>query len=121
MLQGDVEVIGAGRRIPTSSPLLMGANWRARVARAVPSAAEPCCGRPLAATADLTAALWSSRGGLEGAGEWMRTGVALQVSKGQGPEAANRVQAHAKRALWARPVHARLALDEMPARVRELG
>ena len=79
-----MEVIGAGRRIPTSSPLLKGASWRARVARAVPSAAEPCCGRPLAAMADLTAALWSSRGGLEGAGEWMRTGVALQVSKGQG-------------------------------------
>ena len=83
--------------------------------------AGACCGRPLDVVADLMAALWGSRGGLEGSGEWMRTGVALQVSKGQGPEAANRVQAHAKRALWARPVHARLALDEMPARVRELG
>ena len=116
-----MDTIGAGRRIPTNSPLLKGASWRARVARAVPSAAEPCCGRPLAATADLTAALWSSRGGLEGAGEWMRTGVALQVSKGQGPDAATRAHARAKRALWARPAHARQVLDEMPARVRELG
>ena len=44
-----------------------------------PSVAGACCGRPLAAMAYLTAALWGSRGGLEGAGEWMRTGVALQV------------------------------------------
>ena len=71
--------------------------------------------------ADLTAVLWSSRGSLEGDGEWMRTGVALQVSKGQGPDAATRAYARAKRALWARPVHARQVLDEMPARVRELG
>jgi len=87
----------------------------------VPSEAEPCCGRPLAATADLTAVLWSSRGSLEGAGEWMRTGVALQVSKGQGPDAATHAHACAKRALWARPAHSRQVLDEMPARVRELG
>ena len=75
----------------------------------------------LAATADLTAALWSSRGGLEGAGEWMRTGVALQVSKGQGPDAATRAHARAKCALWARPAHPCQVLDEMLARVRELG
>ena len=116
-----MEVIGASWRIPTSSPLLKGASWRARVARAAPSRAGAHCGRPLAATADLTAALWSSRGGLEGAVEWMRTGVALQVSKGQGPDAAIHAHAHAKRALWARPVHARQVLDEKPARVRELG
>ena len=86
----------------------------------MPSAAEPCCGRPLAATADLSAALWSSRGGLEGAGEWMRTGVALQVSKGQGPDAATRAHARAKRALWARPEHARYVLGNMPRHARGL-
>ena len=83
--------------------------------------AGACCGRPLAVVADLMAALWGSRGGLEGSGEWMRTGVALQVSKGQGPDAATRAHARAKRALWARPAHARQVLDEMSARVRELG
>ena len=83
--------------------------------------AGACCGRLLAVVADLTAVQWGSRGGLEGSGEWMRTGVAPQVSKGQGPDAATRAHAHAKRALWARPAHARQALDEMPARVRELG
>ena len=54
-------------------------------------------------------------------GVWTRTGVTLQVSKGQGPDAVTRAHAHAKRALWARPAHARQALDVMPARVRELG
>ena len=48
-------------------------------------------------------------------------GVALQVSKGQGHDAAARARARAKRALWARPEHARHLLDEMPARSRELG
>ena len=92
-----------------------------RVARAAPSVAGTHYGRPLAAVADLTVSLWGSSGGLEYPGEWMRTGVALQVSKGQGPDAATRAHARAKRALWARPVHARQVLDEMPARVRELG
>ena len=57
------------------------------------------CGWPLAAVADLTAALWGSRGGLERSGEWMRTAVALQASKGQGPDAVTRGHARAKRAL----------------------
>ena len=78
-------------------------------------------GWPLAAVANLTVARWGSRGGLEHFGEWMRTAVALQVSKGQGPDAATRAHARAKRALWARPAHARQVLDEMPARVIELG
>ena len=43
-----------------------------------------CYGRLLAAMADLTVALWGSRGGLDGFDEWMGTGVALQASKGQG-------------------------------------
>ena len=77
-------------------------------------------GRLLAAVADLTTALWGSRGGLECSGDWMRTGVALQVSKGQGPDAATRAHARAKRALWARPANARQVLDEMSARVRQL-
>ena len=100
-----------------------GASWRAAVARAAPSMAGACCGRPLAAVADLTAALWGSRGGLERSGEWMRTAVALQVSKGQGPDAATRAHARAKRALWARPEHARYVLGNMPrhARVLERG
>ena len=79
------------------------------------------CGWPLTAMADLTAALWGSRGGLEGAGERMRTGVALQVSKGQGPDAVTRAHARAKRALWVRPAHAHQVLNGKPARVRELG
>ena len=83
--------------------------------------AGACCGRPLAAKADLTAVLWGSRGGLERSGEWMRTGMALQVSKGQGPDAATRAHARAKRALWARPAHARYMLDAMPGRARGLG
>ena len=91
------------------------------MAWAAPSMVGTQCGRPLAAMADLTAALWGSRGGLEGAGEWMRTGVALQVSKGQSPDAATRAHARAKCALWARPAHARQVLDETPAGVRELG
>ena len=55
-------------------------------------------------------------------------GVALQASKVQGRDAARAavrrgdpVHARAKRALWARPEHARDVLDEMPARSRELG
>ena len=32
------------------------------------------CGRPLAIMADLTAALWGSRGDLEGSDEWARPG-----------------------------------------------
>ena len=47
--------------------------------------------------------------------------MALQASKGQGRDAARAavrrggsVRARAKRALWARPEHARDMLDEMP-------
>ena len=58
---------------------------------------------------------------MECSGVWTRTGVALQASKGQGPDAVTLAHARAKRALWARPAHARQVLDEMPARVRELG
>ena len=79
------------------------------------------CGWPLATVADLTAALWGSRGGLERSGEWMRTAVALQVSKGQGPDTVTRAHARAKRALWARPAHARYMLDAMPEHARGLG
>ena len=39
VLQGDVAVVWAGRRIPTSSLLLKGASWRAWVARAAPPTA----------------------------------------------------------------------------------
>jgi hypothetical protein len=52
---------------------------------------------------------------------WTRAGVALQVSKGQGHDAAARARARAKRALWARPAHARQVLDAMPERARGLG
>ena len=62
-----------------------------------------------------------ARGCLVCSGEWMRTGVAPQVSKGQGPDAATRAHAHAKRALWARPEHARDVLDKMPGHARGLG
>ena len=78
------------------------------------------CGWPLATVADLMAALWGSRGGLERSGEWMRTAVALQASKGQGPDVATHAHRRAKCALWACPAHARQVLDEMAARVREL-
>ena len=56
--------------------------------------------------------------------------MALQASKGQGWDVAraavrrgDSVHARAKHALWARPEHARDALDEMPGqpRVREGG
>ena len=40
--------------------------------------------------------------------------MALRASKGQGLDAATRAHARAKRALWARPEHARDMLDEMP-------
>ena len=52
-------------------------------------------------------------------------GMALQASKGQGRDATRAavrrggsVRARAKRALWARPEHARDVLDEMPGRPR---
>ena len=48
-------------------------------------------------------------------------GAALQVSKGQGCDAATRAHARAKRALWPRPEHAHQMFDEKPARARELG
>ena len=55
-------------------------------------------------------------------------GVVRQASKGQRRDATRAavrrvgsVRARAKRALWARPEHARQVLDGMPARSRELG
>ena len=54
-------------------------------------------------------------------------GAALQASMGQGRDAAKAavrrggsVRARAKRALWARPEHARDVLDEMPGQPRVL-
>ena len=51
--------------------------------------------------------------------------MALQASKGQGRDAARAavrrggsVRARAKRALWARPEHARDVFDEMPVHAR---
>ena len=82
--------------------------------------AGACCGRQLAAMADLTVALWGARGGLEGSGKRVRTGRGPGVSKGQGQDAAARVHARAKRALWPRPEHARQVLDEKPTRARGL-
>ena len=96
-------------------------SWRAAVARVAPSMAVACCDRPLATMANLTAALRGSRGGLDGSDEWMWTGVALQVSKGQGPDAATRVHARAKRVLCSRLEHARNVLDKMPGHARGLG
>ena len=58
---------------------------------------------------------------MEGSGEWARTAVALQASKGQGRDAATRAHARAKRALWPRPEHTQHVFDEMPVRARELG
>ena len=53
--------------------------------------------------------------------------MALQVSKGQGRDAARAavrrdgsVRARAKRALWARPEHARDVFDKMPGQPRVL-
>ena len=55
-------------------------------------------------------------------------GVALQASWDQGRDASrvavrrgDSVRARAKRALWARPEHARQVLDGMPVRAGELG
>ena len=48
-------------------------------------------------------------------------GAALQVSKGQGCDAATCAHARAKRALWPRPERAHQVFDEMPARARGLG
>ena len=57
---------------------------------------------------------------MNGSGERVRTGVALQASKGQGRDAVTRAHARAKRALWPRPEHARQVLDEMLTRARGL-
>ena len=56
-------------------------SWRATVARAALSMAGAHCGRPLAAVADLTAALWSSRGGSAA-----REGSGMLAVSGEGPE-----------------------------------
>ena len=87
--------------------------------------AGACCGRQLAAMADLTVALWGARrwpGRLYGEGgvgcdgcEWPR------VSTGAGRAAARRggsVRARAKFALWARLEHARQVFDVMKTRDR---
>ena len=71
---------------------------------------------------------WGARGGQGGSAmkersghtgcewEWIRTSAGRRQW-----DAATRVHARAKRALWPRPEHARQVLDEMPARARELG
>ena len=112
-----MEAIGAGRRIPTNSPLLEWASWRARMARAALSMAEACCGRPLAATADLMVALWGSRrwsGGSAMREESGRAGSARGGTRtGAGRrqwDAATQAHARAKRALWPRLEHARYVL-----------
>ena len=46
--------------------------------------ARSCCGRPLAAVADLTAALCGSRDGLAHSGEWLRSGVGSTGEKRSG-------------------------------------
>ena len=73
-LQRDVSRLGMAAEASRQAGTASGASWRARVARAAPSMAGACCGRPLAAMADLTAALWGSKGGLEGSGERARPG-----------------------------------------------
>ena len=83
-----------------------------------------CCGRPLAAAADLTVALWGSSvvSAVEGSAG-MQT-VRVQRPERAGVSAEGRdssVRARAKRALWARPEHARELLDKMPERAIGLG
>ena len=56
--------------------LFPGGSWRARVAWAAPSTAEPAADAGVPPRA-LTAALWAPGEGLEGSGERMRTGAAL--------------------------------------------
>ena len=45
-------------------------------------------------------------------------GAALWASKGQGRDAAARLRARAKRALWARPEHTRYMFGKMPRHAR---
>ena len=54
--------------------------------------AGACCGRPLVATADLTAALQSSRGGSAARG-----GVGASTGRGEGPERARGVGSGTRR------------------------
>ena len=89
--------------------------------------AEACYGRPLAATADLMAALRGSRrwsGGSAMREESGRAGSARGGTRtGAGRrqwDAATRAHARAKRALWARLEHARDMLDIMPGQPRVL-
>ena len=61
---------------------------------------------------------------MDGSGERMRMGVALRASKGQGHGASESggsvARVRAKRALWARPVHARQAFGKMPMLAKRL-
>ena len=83
-----------------------------------------CCGRLLAAVADLTAELWSSRGSSA-----TREGRARRLGEGKGQNGrgvaatgrGGSVCARAKHALWARPERARQAFGEMPRQARWLG
>ena len=61
-----------------------------------------CCGRPLAAVADLTAELWSSRGSSvtrEGSGSSTGRGEWPERARGVGNGTRRLVRARAKRAL----------------------
>ena len=87
--------------------------------------AGACCGRQLAATADLTVALWGARGGRGGVAvqedTWRASCCWPRARTGAGRDAAARAHVRAKRTLWARPEHARDVFDEMPVHARGRG
>ena len=73
----------------------------------------------------LPAALQGARAGVERgrASAWLSGGAGGQgrVASSVAVQRGGSVRARAKRALWARPEHARQVFDEMPARSTELG
>ena len=88
---GDRRSVAAGRRggderVPTSLWMSSGYS-RGQLARAGGLGGavhgRACCGRPLAAVADLTAALWGSRGGSAA-----REGAGVLAAGREGPEQA---------------------------------
>ena len=88
---GDRRSVAAGRRgsderVSTSLWMSSGCS-RGQLARAGGLGGavhgRACCGRPLAAVADLMAALWGSRGGSA-----VREGAGVLAAGGQGPERA---------------------------------
>ena len=86
--------------------------------------AGACCGRPLVATADLTATLWGSRDGSaarEGATVLSARGEWLERARGGGSEMRRSMRARAKHSLWARPEHVHQVLGEMPEHAKGLG